>query len=225
LKTKDNSFKTQLTGTLIFLIQIVLAIYAISEQFDVMEDKTDGISISMFVSVTLFFAINFWLSLKAKSNGGKLEALYVRISYGASSFGQIIIIGYCIYNRFVCGEEILYSEDLLSFALMMGAIILIITFSLNEKIPLSDPIIRGYLAVAIIGISQLMFAYTIYVHGNGGVSNVLIWSAYITIAIRLAQLGISIRSSFLDREKKGMLIAETGNVLSWSAVTLVYYFS
>jgi len=88
---------------------------------------------------------------------------------------------------------------------------------------LSHPIIRGTLGMYSITWPQLYLVFTIWRDGNGGLPGLVIILGHLLVILRLWEIKLAISQEGSWNQKHiGILIAESGNWLSWLAVTAAW---
>ncbi len=232
----------KITTALFIIIQVVCALVAFEAQSTALmvASTTQGVSVSMFIAAALFGLINAILTYRiwypARKRVARIsltdsesEARVGFILYIASFIIYGIVAGMCLFKRlFIEHVPLIHHGDWIIF-LTVAAILLIILYvckTLEIKEPLADPYVSGVIAAFVIGIPQLGSAITILRHSSDGVSEIALLAALVMVVAKLLYY-ILIFVYSEDRYKKskatGVLIAETGNLLTWAFVLAAYY--
>ena len=93
--------------------------------------------------------------------------------------------------------------DTWTASLALSGIILTLVIGHLNKLPISDPLVSGYLAVFFKAVPQLALSYHILIVGGAGMSTFAIVSGHITISSRLGQVLMSLREAGWDRNRRG----------------------
>jgi hypothetical protein len=87
---------------------------------------------------------------------------------------------------------------------------------------ITDPLVKGVIAVCFIGLPQLTLAYKIFLEGGQGLAGTMLFAGHIAILTRLGQLWFSIQEAGWDRNRQGAALSEIANETTWLLVTLVW---
>jgi hypothetical protein len=203
---------------LLFGVQIVGAIIFGGSQFLRMLTTSQGVSISWYGAWEVFLILNLVLALRSHRNQASRVTLQTIMSYVLWLVVVNLDLGTMIAKNTGTWNERDTTTTL--FALVGVATVLII--SKRRQLAITDPLVRGYLAIFFKALPQLILAYNMLVMGGNGLAGVTIIAGHITVLTRLGQLWFSIREAGWDRNRLGSAIAELANEISWMIVTIVW---
>ncbi len=205
-------------GDTLFYVQLLCAIGFGVFQGILMLETTQGVSLTWLVFWGIFLLINLSLSVRAH------EVLPSRIAR------QTVII-YAAWATMMAGNTAIYlwrdsviwtAVDTWTTLIALVGIALTLFIGRRHALGVTDPLVRGYLAVFFKGVPQLTLAANIAFVGGAGVSMFAILTGHFTICTRLGQIFMSLREAGWDRNRKGSLISEIANEFSWIVVTIVW---
>jgi len=210
-------WKKQTTTDLIFGFQVICAVGFGGGQFLRMLDSVRGVSGAMFVFSLTFLFINLYLAIKGY--GVKRTRVIVQLiafmALGVAVYSGLLVL-LIVKGGFWDGNDKVTSLLVLvgvSASLLVGK-----SRGLNWK----DPIIKGWLALSFKAVPQLMMAWKIAIVGGTGVSGIFILTFHLLTLSRILLIFWEIQKVGWDRNRKGMLVSEIGNELSWVVVTTTW---
>jgi len=214
--------KKQAATDALFAFRIVGTLTHSIPQLHHMLRHTEGVSLSMFMCLTIFFGSLLRLSWQTNKLVPSRLSKQVMIGYvigcTLSITGVLIIGWHWLHGRYLWGAS---DNRTLLFA---GASSLIVTLIGRwHNLPLTDPIVQGWLANAIKSVPQTFLAYKMWQEGGGGYTAIAIWLSHVMIMIRVIQV-VADYVSAPERRKAGLIIAEVGNELSWCIVTIAWLY-
>jgi hypothetical protein len=187
-------------------------------QCEKMLTSTQGVSISVFVLAGLFTATLTWLAVSAFVKNRNKMTLKMVIVYICGVVVYTIMIGVAfIYSHYQWD-----SRDSLATCLVTILVTVIVSIAHHRGLKWYDPIMKGLIALAVRVIPNLMMAQKIWIYGGKGVSMWFIIIFNALTLLRIAQIITTSLKNGWDRERKGMMIGEIGNELSWLVVTIVW---
>lgn len=210
--------KTRLIGDSLFYIQILAACSFGFAQAWLMFSTTEGVIFTWLAFWGVFLAINLSLSVRAHQ-------------VKPSRITKQTVIVYAIWTLimstnvlvFLWHDTDIWNEvDTLTSLLATAGIALTLVIGRLKRLPLMDPLVRGYLAVFFKALPQFTLAYSIWQDGGDGISVVGVLIGHITICTRLGQIFLSLREAGWDRNRQGSAISEVANEISLIAVTIVW---
>jgi hypothetical protein len=205
-------------GFLFFALQTVcIVIFSLTNVRQIAATNGRGIPISWLVMGLCFFLLNLNLARKAmEEGGGGRESWFVVIAYALWSLGMAVSV--MVFNFKTGGRVTGYDGQVLT---IVGGCALAVTIAkLVKGWPWSDPTLQGFLSCIFVAIPQLGIVAEMNEHGGGPAIGTLL-AGHAIVAIRFVQLGIAIYKEGFNREHRGIIFSETGNWLSWMAVTFV----
>lgn len=202
----------------LFLIQIIAAVGFTGTQVILMLTNTEGISLTWLAFWWVFLLINLSLSLRAHKLQPSRVTIQTVITYGTWT----LILALCVAIYIWRESTIWTGVDTWTTGLSLSGILITLLVGYSNKLPISDPIVRGYLAVFFKAVPQLALSYHILMVGGAGMSTFAIVSGHITISSRLGQVLMSLREAGWDRNRRGSAISEFANEGTWIIVTIAW---
>ncbi len=185
--------------------------------------STQGVSISNYIITEIALLINFYLVVKLHGKNSS------RLTY------QIILIyvlGFVTYASFIVvmivkDLGVWDHKDTITVLLVITLIVIttIIFWARERKIynTIKDPLQKGIYSAMVRSAPQIMWAWKVYTDGGAGLHPIMIAGFHCMTLIRIVQTLITIREDGLDRNRKGLLIAESANELSMILVTIIWW--
>ena len=205
----------RLAGDALFLFQLGFALAFGIGQFAQLLSSSQGVSVSWFGAWQIFLLLNLWLAVNAhKALPSRLSrqvlVIYVSLSLMvASNLGVMFVRGTGVWTEL----------DTLSAAIAVAGVIATL---LVGRFDLSNPLVKGWLAVFFKAMPQVILAWSIWRYGGEGISWIAVIAGHVMILTRLGQLVFSVREAGWDKNRIGLLISEGSNELSWMLATAVW---
>ncbi len=204
-----------------FGIQIIFALIFGLYQAYQLTISTKGFNVSWFIFWYLFTIINLMLAFKAYRQKKSRVTRQIIIVYGI----WLVLIS---INLFILiqGHKFIWNErDSIATTIIIMGLLIIFSTKYFRKNGINDPLIKGWLAFLFKSIPQFLLAYSIYVLRDGsGIHYLTIFAGHILVLTRIGQLLFSLRENKLDKNRKGSMISEFGNELSWIMVTIFWFW-
>lgn len=213
----------------LFAVQIICTIIFGGGQFLKMLNSAKGVSMSWFIFWEIFLVINLALATKAHKNQPDRVTWQIIGSYSLWIFMVGADLGVMLWKKTGTWD----SNDTLTSIIAGTGIAATLVIANRSGNGISDPIIKGWLAVFFKAIPQLMMAAKIFSIGTSDLAIATIVAGHITVLTRIGQLAFSINKARLDhnqkisaiREQKGSALSEFGNEISWAVVTIVWWMN
>lgn len=210
--------KRHIVGDVLFALQIFFALSMGFSQAWQMLHSTEGIILTWFAFWGFFLLINLKLSYQAHLVQPSRITRQTLIVYAIWTVIMSLNIAVFLWR-----DEALWKEvDSLTSWLAAAGIAVLFAVSIFKNLPLSDPILRGYLALIFKAMPQVTLAYSIWLDGGTGLSVVAVIVGHITICTRLGQIFLSVREASWDRNRIGSAISELGNEASMVVLTIAW---
>lgn len=207
-KTADLMFGVSLSCTLAFGISQVWT----------MLHSTTGVNVTTFVPMAIFFGLNTHLSHMAYRYAPSRILAQTRISY---LFWMLTMVSLIIVQLFSQVRWTGTDSWLTSLVLIASSILTL--WSLQQKLSMNDPAVKGLLAVICKATPQFLLAIHLMIAGSAkGLALVAVVAGLTTMTIRLLQLIVAIREVGWERNLKWSAISELANVVSWLTVTVTW---
>ncbi len=208
----------RLAADLFFVLQLGLALLSGGSQFIRMLSTTQGVKISWLASWLAFLVINLALTIRAHFSQPSRVTLQTVLTYSAWT----LAIASCLALLLWKGTERWDGKDTTT-AVMLGLGVLVTWLAARHRgLPLTDPLVHGWLGVCFIGLPQLTLAYKIFTVGGAGLAGGMLLAGHIGITTRLGQLWFAIREAGWDRNRQGAALSEIANEITWLLVTLAW---
>jgi hypothetical protein len=204
----DSLFGVQLICTLIFG----------GSQFLKMLSTSQGVSISWFASWQVFLVLNLVLSIRAHRNKPSRVTFQTIMSYIAWVTMVTLDLGVMIWK----GTGVWNGRDTATVVFAAVGVVSTLLLARRKQLAITDPMVKGYLAVFFKAVPQLALAYNVLLVGGSGLAVAAVVTGHVTILTRLGHLWFSIREAGWDRNRVGSAISEAANECSWLVVTAIW---
>ncbi|MFW0862739.1 MAG: hypothetical protein ACKKL6_04120 [Candidatus Komeilibacteria bacterium] len=181
-----------------------------------------GVSISNYIITEIALLINFYLVLKMHGNGGSRLTYQIILIYilGFVTYGSFIVV------MFIKDIGVWDAKDWFTIGLVLSLITVttLIFWLSRRKVynTIADPIQKGIYSAMVRAAPQIMWAWKVYTDGGAGLDPVMLIAFHAMTNIRIFQTYLAIREHGLDRNRKGLLIAEIANESSMILVTIIW---
>ncbi len=216
-----NSFK--FPPILVLILQGILAVFAMYYQTKTLEQSAAGVPLSMYVTSLFFYGIQATLSFNEFRFRTTRANFFVFFPYFASFLGYFFMAKNCICSKIQAHCSIWNTNDTFVVGLIALFIFVLLAYSSRIKKGFSKDLFWGYISGITVGVTQTVYAYTIYSEGTAGTSLVAMVIWHFTTLLRIAQLMVSKERTF-DNKKEGILTAEIINYATWCLVTIAYVY-
>lgn len=202
-----------------FFFQIGLAIIFGTSQFThMLNTSTTGLSTSTFLCTAIFIGINLHLSIASH---------YVKPSKITRQTVIIYVVGVLIYGSLtslmiIKSNDMWDTGDNITSVIAFTCIVISIIYTKIKDIKLFDPVMKGVYGLILRVIPQIALAIKIFQNGGDGLGVTMVIIFHILTLSRIFQISMSIKEVGWDKNRTGLIIAEIGNELSWTLVTIVW---
>jgi hypothetical protein len=205
-------------GDVLFLIQMITALGFVGTQGRLMLTTTEGISLTWLSFWGVFLLINLSLSSRAHQLQPSRVTFQTVFTYATWSVVVVLCIGIYIWRNVTIWTAV----DTWTTGLAFSGIAVTLAVGYRNKLTITDPIVRGYLAVFFKGVPQLTLACNILMSGGAGISTFAIVTGHFNICTRLGQVLMSLREAAWDRNRRGSAISEIANEGTWIVATIAW---
>lgn len=205
----------------LFGVQIICTFTFGGSQFLRMLTTSQGVSISWYVSWLVFLVLNLVLSIRAHRIQSSRVTLQTILSYVA----WVTMVTLDLGVMYVKGTGTWNGRDTATALLAAAGVVSTLLIAQHKQLAITDPMVKGYLAVFFKAVPQLALAYNMFLVGGAGLAMAAAVTGHITILTRLGQLWFSIKEAGWDRNRVGSAVSEIANEASWLIVTAVWFFS
>jgi len=202
----------------LFGVQIICTFVFGGSQFLRMLTTSQGVSISWFACWQVFLVLNLVLAIRAHRNQSSRVTLQIIFSYVAWVTMVTLDLGVMFWKSTGTWNI----RDTATVALATVGVVATLVVASRKKLTITDPMVKGYLAVFFKAVPQLIMAYNMFMVGSNGLSGIAIVTGHITVSTRLVQLWFSIKEAGRDRNRVGSALSEIANEGSWIIVTIVW---
>lgn len=213
------STRKRLIADLLFGCQLIMGVFFVGSRIIRMSQTLQGVLLSEFILIGTFSLMN--LSLAITANRVKTTRVAKQTVF-VYSFWAIALIG-CGLSVLLQGTYVWSITDTVTLvvALLAGAVT--VAFGkVRHQLTIRDPIVRGCVAMVFKGWPQLALAYNIVRNGGAGIPLLAIILGHVMIFIRIGQLVFALREAGWDRNRRGSMISEVGNELTWVVTTIAW---
>jgi hypothetical protein len=203
---------------LLFGSQLVIGVFFAASRIVRMSQTLEGVLLAEFFLIGSFCALNWSLAIGANRDEPSRSGKQTIITY---AFWTVVLAG-CIVTVLSTGKYQWGVTDTVALAVAAIAGTLTVRIGWSYQLPIDDGIVRGYLAMIFKSWPQLMLAYKISQQGGAGLPLLAVVLGHVTILIRLLQLWLTAREAGWNRKRKGSMISEVGNELTWLVTTFVW---
>jgi energy-converting hydrogenase Eha subunit A len=213
-----SSKKQKMIADSLFGVQVICTLIFGGGQFLQMLTSTQGVSLSWFVFWEVFLVLNLVLAVRAHRNQPSRVTRQTIVSYVLWTAVIALDLGAILWKSTGMWNE----RDTATAVIALVGIVGTLTVAYYNRLTITDPIVKGYLAVFFKAVPQLVLAYNMLVLGSDGLAGEAIIAGHITILTRLGQLWFSIKEAGWDRNRMGSAISEIANQGSWIIVTIIW---
>jgi len=210
--------RAQRVGDGLFLFQMATAVGFVGTQGKLMLTTTEGISLTWLSFWCVFLLINVSLSFRAHQFQPSRVTFQTVFTYTTWTVVVMLCIGIYIWRNVAIWTTL----DTWTTGLALSGIVVTIIVGYRNQLTITDPIVRGYLAVFFKGVPQLTLAYNILMLGGAGISTFAIVTGHLNICTRLGQVLMSLREAGWDRNRRGSAISEIANEGTWIVATIAW---
>jgi hypothetical protein len=212
------NLKKQHALDLLFGAQLVTVITFFSTRIDRAFETVAGVNLAEQLSINLFCAINLSLAIGAHRNVRSRLSGQIVWANLVSTILTAVFCAVVIYNHYHWS-----TNDTVTAALSLLGILLVIGVSRLHRLPMIDPIVRGWLGVACKAVPHALFGVKIWQEGSAGMPLIAIITGHLMILSRLTQVAFAVhQEKRWDRNRIGALIGDGAGELAWTAATIAW---
>jgi hypothetical protein len=213
-------FASKFTADAFFALQIGLSLWSGVSQFLRLLSTSQGVNASWLASWLTFLIINLTLTHRAYRHHPSRVSLQTVLTY----VSWTMVIAACLALLLWRGSSGWDAKDTTT-ALMVGSGLLLTTlWAWRQGLPITDPLVHGWVGACFIALPQFTLAYKIFTEGGAGLAGGMLLAGHIGILTRLGQLWFTVRESGWDRPRLGAVLGEAANELTWLLVTLAWFW-
>ena len=217
----------RVVGDLFFVGQLLIAAWMCGVQFrHMMLFGMQGLSFTMLIFVGAFIGIVLWRNIKAHQNQpSRITKQNIAVFlWWTVAWGLLTVP---IARSLLRGEEIgwgTYENISLIGTFVCVGIMWKVTHSDNQLFSnlQSEPMFWGLAALVFKSVPQLFQAGKIGLMGGEGLAFGAIIAGHVSIVLRATLLKFSWDELPSDDNRRGVLISEVGNGISWGLVLIVW---
>jgi hypothetical protein len=208
----------RLVADALFAVQIGCALLFGFTQTRRMLETTQGVSLTWFLFWAMFLAINLLLAVKAHRILPSRVTRQTVATY--ATWSGVLAVALAVLLWRALGEW--HVVDTVNVVLSGCGIALTLAVGRRRGLGVTDPMVRGWLAVFFKATPQLTLAWHLTRVGGAGLAPFAVLAGHLTIGIRLGQLYYSLQEAGWDRNRTGSAVSELANELSWIVTTIVW---
>lgn len=211
------------------VLSIVSGVISYCAQSDAIIGNTNGLSVGLYISLTIFFTVNFFISFISWNKHRTSGTIFKVFSYAVPCCGQVIYLSKCLYEGYLRGESLFHDDDFIIIGLVSIVLFVFLTREYviqNAKhYSMFHTVIGTYPALAIVSVSvaQFIFGIHLFNFGVSGLSGVFIILGIFDVLMRLVQNKIDIATEGKDQQKEKLLTIEYWNLASQLFVGLIFF--
>ncbi|MFZ4632478.1 MAG: hypothetical protein ACOYL8_04770 [Patescibacteria group bacterium] len=204
----------------LFYFQLILGIiFGVSQIEHMINNSTQGLSLSMYIFAFLFVSTNLTLGIGAHRTKPSAVTKQILI---------ILIIGVVVYFLFslilAAKAEVVWDKnDTITTIIVIILSLVNFLYSRYKKLNFFDPLMKGNYSLIFKSIPQLFLAYKISQNGGSGLGIIFVISFHALTLARIFQIFQSIAEAGWDKNRIGLAVSEIGNEVSWTIVTIVKF--
>jgi len=204
-RVADVIFWTQMAAAIIFGVAQVIR----------MTSSVEGLTLTVFIFNLTFTALNLVLALRAHQEQASRETKRARWIYVMGTITYSSFIAVMLFKADTLWDQ---RDTIAATAVFIGASIVLIRY----RFKIAKPMVRGWLALAMKSIPQLILAWKVWNVGGAGLSPTMVVIFHYLTLSRLFQITIIVREAGWDKNRVALAVSETGNELSWIIVTIAW---
>jgi hypothetical protein len=170
---------------------------------------------SSFLCNFAFAALNLALAVRAHQAQPSIETLRARAIYVIGTATYVVFVGIMV----AVAETLWDRRDDATVAIVGLGLIAVLAIYRRDY---GNPFVRGWLALAMKALPQVVLAWKILVVGGNGLSLVMVVMFHYLTLSRIFQVWLAIREAGWDRNRRAMALSEIGNEATWCLVTAAW---
>lgn len=216
----ENLKTKKVANEILFYFQLIAGIiFGVSQIIHMLNNSTQGLSISMFSFTLVYLLINWTLSLSSDRRAPSKITKQILIN---TTLGFIIYFLFVLI-LFIKAESFWSQNDsVTSLSVVIFLIILIIKSNQNKR-KLLDPINKGVISLIFKSTPQLFLAIKVFKEGGDGLNITMLIIFHLLVLARIYQIISSTKEAKWEKNRKSLLISEIGNEFTWILVTIAKF--
>jgi hypothetical protein len=200
------------------MVQIAGACLFCSAQAQRALHDVSGVSLAQNLAVMTYLVFHLlltWEAHKAQPSRLTKQGLKVFCTWFVGTFFIVIAI---LLN----GTYTWTLQDTVIASAAIGVALVVVSISSLQSLPIADPAVRSFLAIAFKSVPQVLLAWKIMVEGGSGIPGLSVAVGHATIILRLAHISFMVKEAGWERNRSWLAISETANELSWVVATIAW---
>jgi hypothetical protein len=199
----------------VFWTQMVAAVLFGVRQVSKMTVSVEGLTITSFACNLTFCILNLVLALRAHKVQPSKETSRAKWIYitGIFNYSALVMMMVMVAPRLWD-----YRDTITMGVVLIGAALVLIRFNFQ----VAQPMVRGWLALALKGLPQIILAWKVWTDGGDGLDPVMVVVFHYLTLSRLFQIWIIVREAGWDKNRIALATSEIGNELTWCLVTIAW---
>lgn len=208
-----------MTTDIMFVVGLMTALLWCGAQAVKALTTTQGVSLAQYFAFSLGFLIQLVLALEARrKNSGRIISQQVSlfVAWSACSIALIAVV-------ITRGGYTWSSVDSMIVKLASAGVVATIVWAFFSRTLLNDAAVRAMINMSLKSLPQFLMIMKIWSEGSAGITWVAIVLGEVSILMRLIPLSISMKTEGVNRDKVWLLASDAVNLMSWTAVTVVWF--
>ncbi len=212
-------FPAIFAGDLLFVFQLAVMAWFYSSRIHKAFETVRGVNLAEQFSIEVFCLLNLALAIASYRRlpsrvARQIVAIHVMNTVATAGMAIIWIIQGYVWS----------GNDSLTAGLAIGGSIVVITIGYAHALPIIDPIVKGWIAVACKAVPHLMLGFKIAQEGREGLPLAALAMGHLLILLRLAQISIAVyQARSWDRNRIGAVISDASGEVAWIFVTITWF--
>lgn len=212
------SLSKKTIADLLFGVQLVGAILFCGAQFLRSLEDVHGVSVIQFTAACAFVVFNLFLGIGAdrvQPSRVTKQAIVSYVVWMVLLAAVIIAVG--------TNSEYRWSiQDTTILGLTAILAVATLVFGRLCHLPIRDPMILAFLAIACKSVPQLLLVWAILDQGGSGIPLLSIVVGHCTILLRLGQIYFMVKEVGWERNRMWLAVSESAAELTWLAATIAW---
>jgi len=207
-----------MTTDILFVVGLFTAVVWCGAQAMKAITTTQGVSLAQYIAFSLGFMIQFMLALEAgRKNPGLIISQQISL-FGIWSTCSAILVAVVATRGHYSWSQ---ADTMIARFAGVGLVVTIV-WAFSTKKPMDDAAVRAWLNISLKSLPQFLLITKILTEGSAGITWIAIVLGEASILTRLIPLSVSMKTEGVNRDKVWLLVSDAINLVSWTAVTIVW---
>jgi hypothetical protein len=128
--------------------------------------------------------------------------------------GAVLVQGSYVWSR----------VDTITTEIASAGIAITIIWAMFTKKSFNDAAVRAWVNISLKSLPQFLLTAKMWMEGSAGITATAIILGNVSILMRLIPLSISMKTEGMNRDKTWLFVSDAVNLVSWSTVTIVWFW-